>query len=78
MPGLDVEQPYQDRDTLAPHSGVGSPPVQWYTLRPLFIAKIVQKRLRCFEVNRLEAFGKPGDDRLEKNLRIGRTALVAQ
>lgn len=33
-------------------------------------AKIIQKHLRRFEVSRLEPFGKPGDDRLEKFLCI--------
>jgi hypothetical protein len=37
MPGMDIEKVYQDRYTLAPPSRAGSPPVQWYNLRPLFI-----------------------------------------
>ena len=37
MPGMDIEKAWQDRYTLAPPSGAGSPPVQWYNWRPLFI-----------------------------------------
>jgi hypothetical protein len=36
IPGANIEKAYQDRYALAPRSGAGSPPVQWYNLRPLF------------------------------------------
>src|SRR3954469_18033364 len=44
MPGTDIKKAYQDRYTLAPPSRAGSPPVQWYNLRPLFIQSTCKSR----------------------------------
>jgi hypothetical protein len=39
MPDIGIEKAYQDRYTLPPPSLGKASPVQWYTLRPLFIGR---------------------------------------